>query len=86
MTDYERECAYKNVKDQLEGGYLDISEIHDEHEMEIIKRAMTALRICEQYKRELDVIASRFEDTGLITKEELEKLIECNKRYEKLCR
>lgn len=84
MTDYEREYAYKNIKDQLECGYLDISETHNKNEIEIIKRGMAALRICEQYKRELDAITSRFEDSMLITKEEFENLLECNKKYEKL--
>ena len=86
MTDYEREYSYRVVKDQLEYGCLDISVIHNKNEIEIVKRAMTALRICEQYKRELVIIATRFENSSLITKEDLEKLLECNKRYEELCR
>ncbi len=85
MTDYEREYSYRVVKEQLEYGCLDISVTHNKNEIEIVKREMTALRICEQYKRELGVITTRFEDSGIITKEDLEKLLECNKRYEELC-
>ena len=86
MTDYEREYSYRVVKDQLEYGCLDISVTHNKNEIEIVKRAMTSLRICEQYKRELDVISTRFEESGTITKEDMEKFFECNKRYEELCR
>ena len=88
MTDYEREYSYKNLKDQLESGYLDISVTHNKNEMEIVKRAMTALRICEQYKRELDAIVSRLgqDSNGYvnITNEEYKNLLRCNARYEEL--
>lgn len=91
MTDYEREYAYRKVKDQLECGYLDISETHDEHEIEIAKRALNALPICEQYKRVLDAITPHNKDLErdgyvCIVKEEYEKLLICKKRYEDLCR
>ena len=88
MTDYERDYAYKSVKDQLGCGYLDISETHDKNEIEIVKRAMTALRICEQYKRELDAIKSHIDVNSngyvSITIEEYENLLKCNARYEDL--
>lgn len=85
MTEQEREIAYKNIKDQLECGYLDISVVYDEYEVEIVKKGMTALRICEQYKRELDSIVSRLGQNGyIITNDEFKNLLKCNERYELL--
>lgn len=48
MTEQQREDAIKYIESQLEDGYLDLGS-HDQDELEVIKEAMSTLKIIDKW-------------------------------------
>ena len=64
MTSNDRKYAIENVEGQLKYNYLDIG-CHGENEIEVVKEAMSALKVLEQIKWERDVALSQLNKLGL---------------------
>lgn len=95
MNKKEREEAIKYIKSQLENGYIDLNDIHDENEFKIVKQAMSALIAIEQIRWERDIAIAQLDELCLslgqeidgvyLTKEEHNDLCQYKYMYEDLC-
>ncbi|MGF0102094.1 hypothetical protein [Bariatricus sp. SGI.019] len=94
MTQIEKERTIQYIKNQLDYGYVDLG-CHDEDEIEIIRQAINALGLIDQYKWERDIAICQLEELGLglgqkidgvyLTHDQYNELLECKYRYESLC-
>ena len=89
--------AFRNIQAQLDEGYLDISDIHDEDEIDVVKHSISALISVEQFRWERNVAVKQLNDIGIgfgentddyvcLSKKEYDELLEYKTMYEDLCR
>lgn len=89
--------SLRNIQLQLDDGYLDISDIHEQEEINIIKHALSTPVSVEQFRWERDVAVKQLNDLGIgfgenvndyicISKKEYEELNEYREMYKDLCR
>ncbi len=64
MTENDRKYAIECIDYQIENGYLDLG-CHDQDELEVVREAMSALKVLEQVRWERDVDISQLEELGL---------------------
>lgn len=89
--------ALRRVQAQLDEGYLNISDINDEAEIDIIKRSISTLISVEQFRWERDCAIKQLNDLGVcfgenidnyvcLQKQVYDELIEYKYMYEDLRR
>lgn len=64
MTDNDRKYAIECIDYQLENGYLDLG-CHDQDELEVVREAMSALKVLEQIRWERDVAMPQLNELSL---------------------
>lgn len=89
--------ALRNIHAQLDEGYLDISDIHEEEEINMIRHSLNTLVAVEQFRWERDIAVMQLNDLGVgfgestdnyvcLPKKKYDELLEYKLMYENLCR